>query len=128
MKIPVWAYAVIAYLVHRPKGGESAATDIPPKPAKVKGADGWTPYAGSLATGTRYFARLVLHGTESLARAKDVQEKFESLGFSDVHVWMDGAPKSWPGSVPGPFVLGTWGGPLRTVFLPGEIVECWVES
>jgi hypothetical protein len=109
MKIPTWLYLVGAYFLLRPKGGESASTDIPPKP--------------------RYFARLVLHGTESLASAGDVQKKFQGLGFSDVHVWMDDPPRSWPSpGAKGPFVLGTWSGPATEVTLPAEVVECWVEQ
>jgi len=165
MKIPTWLLAVGAYLLLRPKGGESASTDIPPKkaapgaakpvevapgvvvtaptdpkaPVKITGrrvgrvGDGWAAMSKpvSLQTDTRYFARLALSGIESVATASMIREKLESVGFKDVHVWMDDPPESAPDGVkgkPGPFVLGTWSNPPRTANLVSEIAEMWGET
>jgi hypothetical protein len=130
MNIPTWAYAVAAYFLLRPKGGESASTDIPPKkPVAVKG-EAWTPAPTpiTLQTDTRYFARL---SVPSIATAEMIKDKFESIGFKDVLVWMGAPPASAPSSTKGqsgPFVLGTWGKPTRTTTLASEIAEAWVEA
>jgi hypothetical protein len=102
-------------------------------PGAVHG-DAWvaTGTALVLQPDTRYFARLALSGLESAgATAGAIKEKFKSVGFRDVYVWMDKVPVNLPDGArgkSGPFVMGTWNGAAQTANLPHQVAEVWMES
>jgi hypothetical protein len=151
MGIPVWALAVGAYFLFKPKDAAEGPATIPPRaprpgappPPAVHGnrnrkrgaVGGWAsaPAPLMLQPDTRYFARLALSPeqadhADALIRGF-IKEKFESKGFKDVEVWVRTAPAGMPTtSAAGPFVLGTWTGDARQADLPHQVAEVWAET
>lgn len=91
------------------------------------------PNPAQLIRGQRYKARLELGGFESLASREMVKNQFESIGFSNVQVYMTPAelPPGWPqGALANitnrsRWAEGTWNQSSQSVNRPAQIQNAW---
>ena len=87
----------------------------------------------SLQPGTRYRARLLLSGMETMAGPDMIAAQFKVLGFPDARVYMNASelPANWPRSTLGTaggirYLEGTYQGVATTMAKPSQIEKVWV--
>ena len=111
--------------------GQAQPTMTQPTPQLQSGV--LLPNPATLTRGQRYKARLELGGFESLASREMVKNQFESIGFSNVQVYMTPAelPPGWPqGALANitnrsRWAEGTWNQQSQSVNRPAQIQNAW---